>query len=99
MNPVHARITAFYNQMDQTQSPEEKMIIKKARQDYYDHLSEEDQQIARKAAEPFLDKLIKRIEREVDPLMEKLYTMLERTNAQNATACTTESAARPAPRQ
>ena len=99
MNSVHVRITAFYHQMEQAQSQDEKMAIKQARQTYYDHLSEEDQRIARKAAEPFLDKLIKRIKEEVDPLMERYQEMMERVNARNATACTTESADRPAPRQ
>jgi glutamyl-tRNA reductase len=99
MNPVHVRIAAFYHQMEEVQSEEEKIAIKELRQAYYDQLSEEDQRIARKAAEPFLDKLIKRIEQEVDPLMERYYEMIERINARNATAYTTESADRPAPHQ
>ncbi|GAB3644039.1 hypothetical protein [Spirosoma arcticum] len=99
MNSVHAQITAFYLQMEQAQSQEEKTAIRKVRQDYYDHLSEEDQRIARKAAEPFLDKLIERIEQEVDPLIERYHEMMERINARNATAYTTESADRPAPHQ
>jgi glutamyl-tRNA reductase len=99
MNPVHVRITAFYHQMEEAQSEEEKIAIKQARQVYYDQLSEEDQRIARKAAEPFLDELIERIKQEVDPLMERYYDIMERINARNATAYTTESADRPAPHQ
>lgn len=99
MNPVHVRINAFYHQMEEAQSPEEKIAIKQARQAYYDQLSEEDQRIARKAAEPFLDELIKQIKQEVDPLMERYYEMMERVNARNATAYTTESADRPVPLQ
>ena len=99
MNPVHARIAAFYHQMEEAQSPEEKIAIKQARQAYYDQLPEEEQRIAHKAAEPFLDELMKQIEQEVDPLMEQYYEMMERINTRNATAYTTESAAHPVPRQ
>ena len=99
MSQVHEQITNYYLQMEKATSEDERLLIKQARQEYYDQLSQTDKKDAREAAKPFLEKLIQLLEREADPMLKKTEEMLERINARNATAYTTESAAHPVPRQ